>query len=141
MESTFLEMSDSDFEEYADNIVQKRRDAASRQQAVSYLQSVVSADKTAVDQSVAALRGKRRTLRKRQQKIDGLISDHAFDFTKQPDLFLQQSLRSDAELVNDLAVNNQTLFVKGKTLNQSDNIKIDKQLEMRKTVPLCVMLL
>ena len=130
MQSTFLEMSDSDFETYADDIVQKRRDAASRQQAVSYLQSVVSADKTAVDQSVAALRGKRRTLRKRQQKIDGLISDHAFDFSKQPDLFLQQSLRSDAELVNDLAVNNQTLFVKGKTLNgnfivQSDNIKID----------------
>ena len=76
MQSTFLEMSDSDFETYADDIVQKRRDAASRQQAVSYLQSVVSADKTIVDISVSALRGKRRTLRKRQQKIDGLISNH-----------------------------------------------------------------
>ena len=127
--SSFVGLSEAGFKTYADTLLTNSRTGAKRKEAISYLQSINSSDKVSLDADKTVLQEKRRLHRKRQEKIELLLAEQDFDFTKTPDIFSLATI-SDANMLTALTVNNSTVYVKDKVFVgdvaiSGDNIKLD----------------
>jgi len=107
---TFESMTVSGFRSYAETLVARYPTSEQRKQAVSYLQGVSAAEKTAYDKERDALRTKRVQQRKRQQVIDELLSDLEFDFSRTPTLFQAQAV-TDSAILTLLTQDDNEVFI------------------------------
>ena len=127
--TTFQALTETDFATYADTLIAAYPTSAERKQALSYLNHVNSADKTALDTERDTLRTKRLAQRKKQIKIDSLIEQHAFDFSRHTALFTPQTV-TDAEILSLLTQNNKEVYIKGRSMTtdlliSGDNVLLD----------------
>ena len=128
---TFQDLSDGDFNTYAEALVGSYPSSAQRKQALAYLQHVNSADKTILTAEKTSLTVKRVDQQKKQNTIDKLIESHSFDFTRQPTLFDQQTV-TDSHISTLLTQDNAEVYIKGRTMLvdiiiSGDNVLLDGQ--------------
>jgi len=126
---TFQELTHTQFQAHADNLVAHSKTASKKREAVSYLWSVCSTDKKQLDQDRTDLKAKRHAQKKRQKAVETHLLGMEFDFARSPELFQNQTL-TDAQLVSALTQNNETVFMKGKAFSGSitisgDNVTLD----------------
>lgn len=113
MEETFVEKSESEFRTYASGLVRNTTNAASRKQALTYLQMVLSQDRVAQTAELKAIRLKQAEQTKKQNAMDDLLGTHKFDYSKQSALFSSDVLTAE-EFTAALSVQNSELYISGR---------------------------
>ena len=106
---TFQSLSVAEFDAYSAELVGAYPNGEKRKQALAYLNQVNSADRTSISAAQFALRTSKIDCRKRQDIIDALIVQQAFDYTRQADLFVPQT-PSDADIRALLTSNNAEVY-------------------------------
>ena len=112
---SFTGLTEQQFDTYSKELVNGYPSSAHRKQAIAFLQQVSSADKAELQQKKRDLRSSRRQQKKKQDLIDLLVIDQAFDYSRQTDLFVQQA-PSDADLRTLLTQDNAEVFFTGRTI-------------------------
>ena len=112
---SFSDLSVAGFDSYSKELVGGYPSSSERKQAVAYLQAINSADKDSISKSRATLRKSRREHQQKQDLIDALVAEQAFDFSRQTALFVQQT-PSDADLRTLLTQDNMEVYFTGRTI-------------------------
>ena len=107
---TFQDLTADEFILYADDILSKQRTSDKRKQLLTYLQTVNSFDNTSIETERTILRTKIKQNRLKDKKIVELLSQHSFDFSKNTELFTQDTL-SSAQLTTLLTLNDSEVFL------------------------------
>ena len=120
---TFQDLTADEFILYADDILSKQRTSDKRKQLLTYLQTVNTLDNTSIETDRTTLRTKIKQNRLKDKKIVELLSQHSFDFSKNTELFTQDTL-SSAQLTtlltqNDSEVLGIQLFMGAMRLDES----------------------
>jgi len=128
---SFESLTDSEFDTYANELVDKSVSAERRKQALAYLQQTASSDKAILDAERTALNVRKVAHRKKQKAIDAILSSHDFDFTRDAALFQTQST-TNTELAVLLQQDNQELFIKNRIIGgnlviSGNNVTVDGQ--------------
>ena len=129
--TSFQELTEEDFGAYADTLVEGHPSSSERKHALSYMQHINSADKAALNTELDTLKTKRLAQRKKQTKIDSLIEQHAFDFSRQSALFTPQVV-TDSQVATLLTQDGQEVYIKGRSMTtdlliSGDNVLLDGQ--------------
>ena len=129
--ASFEGLSETEFDTYAAELVDKSVSAQRRKQALAYLQQTASSDKGILDAERAAMNTRRVAHRKKQNTINALLSSHDFDFTRDAALF-QVEATTNTELATLLQQDNQELFIKNRQITgdlvvAGNNVTIDGQ--------------
>ena len=112
---SFQELTTADFDTYSKTLVDGYPSSTERKQAVAYLNQVNSADKVSIKAAQKTLRTSRIANKNKQECIDALVVEQAFDYTRQADLFVQQA-PTDAELRALLTQDNAEVYFAGRTI-------------------------
>lgn len=112
---SFSTLSEQEFDTYSKELVNGYPSSAERKQAIAFLQQVSSADKATIQQQKSSWRASRRKQKRKQDLIDTLVADQAFDYSRQTALFVQQA-PTDADLRTLLTQDNAEVFFAGRTI-------------------------
>lgn len=115
IKTSFSDLDEAGFKSYSDTLLAGYSTSAERKQAISYLQQVNSADAVTIRSELSTAVTRRREQRKKQEAIESLLADHSFDFTRQPSLFVAQSVPDNNALAALLATDNVEVYIKGRT--------------------------
>jgi len=129
--TSFQAITEEDFGTYADTLVAGYPTSDERKHALSYLQHVNSADNVALSTEHGELKTKRLEQRKKQKKIDSLIEQHAFNFSRQSTLFTPQVV-TDSQVAALLTQDGKEVYIKGRSMTtdlliNGDNVLLDGQ--------------
>ena len=75
---------------------------------------VNSSDAVTIRNEKTTIDAKRFEHQKKQKILEALLSEHSFDFTKQPDLFITQTPLTNSELDTLLTLDDVEVFIKGR---------------------------
>ena len=112
---SFKEIAEADFKTYVDGLLEAHPTQSEKKQAISYLQQVLSSDKSALDVEQKALFVRRALLSKQQKATDAVQASHSFDFAKTPTLFQNQN-PTDGQIATLLTSNDVDVRIGTKVL-------------------------
>ena len=126
---SFLDLSDEDFKEYAEYLVNSDVYSEARVRALAYLQQTTSKDKKSIADQQAALNSKRQRQRQHQEAVDAqfLNSDIGF-LTAHAPVFQEPPVWTDAQILAKLTVDNAEVYIQdrditGTVVLSGDNVK------------------
>ena len=111
---TFTNLNDEGFTDYSHALVNSYPTSSERKHAIAYLQMVNSSDAVTIRNEKTTIDAKRFEHQKKQKILEALLSEHSFDFTKQPDLFITQTPLTNSELDTLLTLDDVEVFIKGR---------------------------
>ena len=112
--NTFTDLDDEGFTDYSHALVNSYPTSSERKHAIAYLQMINSSDAVSIRDEKTKIDAKRIAQLKKQKILEDLLSEHSFDFTKQPDLFITQNPLTNSELDTLLTLDDVEVFIKNR---------------------------
>ena len=125
LKTTFSDLTPVAFRAYASNLCEGYPRAPERQRLQAYMFQTIASDRAVTRTEQNVLNTKRTRHRDHQNILEDLVLQHAHDYTRADELFVEQT-KTDAEILALLTIDDAEVFIRDRNITGNVLLSGDK---------------